>query len=99
MVNVALVDGFQPATGDVFDILTAEGGIDGDALNHITFDFSQAALATPGLFWETAIVPWDFGGAPLGQALQLQVVVPEPGSVALPAIAAAVLLLAYRRRK
>ncbi len=94
IVDVDLL-GFQPALGDVFDVLTATGGINADALDHIAFDFDDAVLTTPALRWEASI----HQGAGF-DALRLTVGVPEPSTWALAALALAALVgSACRRRR
>jgi fibronectin-binding autotransporter adhesin len=76
-IDVNLVNGFVPATGDKFDILTTTTGITAD-LDSLTFDFSDASLA-PAQYWIKSIL--GSSGGP--QVLELTVGVPEPSTLLL----------------
>ncbi|NQT39360.1 MAG: autotransporter-associated beta strand repeat-containing protein, partial [Planctomycetes bacterium] len=99
MVDVNLVDGFVPVSGDFFDVLTADGGIDGgvsDGLTGVTFDFADAPLPLTGQYWNTSIVGAD--GGP--QALRLEVAAPEPSTVILAVLGLLGLtFVGWRKRK
>jgi autotransporter-associated beta strand protein len=72
LVDVSLIDSFNPTIGDFFDVLTSA---DIDSLAGVTFDFSSAPLDA-GLMWQTSIAAITGG-----EALRLSVVaIPEPSS-------------------
>ena len=77
-------DVFEPAPGDMFDVVLADNILD----QGLVFDFP----VLPGLGFEHEIV--NTGSA---QALRLRVVVPEPATLTLPAVGT--LLACHRRRR
>jgi fibronectin-binding autotransporter adhesin len=91
-IDVDLLGGFMPEAGDVFDILTATGGITNADLAGVTLDFSDAELATGR--WMAEIVGLG-GGA---EALRLTGAVPEPGSCLLAVLGLIGVLLLGRQR-
>ncbi len=90
LVDVRLLDGFVPQTGDVFDVLTAGTVTLGPEFQ---IEASQAPLA-PAQFWDYRVT----GDAGASQALELFVGVPEPSSLVLLALGLLVLLGLARRR-
>ncbi len=85
-LQIVLLDGFRPQTGDTFDVLTAAGGITDNGLKLIWDD----DLLLPAQYWTHQIV----SGEGTEQILQLQVGVPEPGTAGL-ALAGVLCLLAW----
>lgn len=85
-LQIVLLDGFRPQTGDTFDVLTAAGGITDNGLKLIWDD----DLLLPAQYWTHEIV----SGEGTGQILQLQVGVPEPATAGL-ALAGVFCLLAW----
>ena len=92
-VDVVTLDGFMPAVGTKFDILTAAGGITNSDLAGISFTYGGTML--PATFWVPSIV--DLGGG--AQALELTVGVPEPSSLVLLLLGLAGLAACGRRPK
>ena len=92
LLDILLVDSFQPATGATFDVLTATGGVTDSG---ITLDWNPAQLL-PAQYWKYSIEDLLSGG----QALRLEVGVPEPSTFALAALGLLGLALAgWRRRR
>ncbi len=89
VIDVDLI-GFDPLFGDVFDILTADEGIDAD-LNSLVFDYSDAETQ---YFLRAQIV--SLGGP--AEALRLTAV-PEPSAFILLALGAGLLAWPGRHRK
>ncbi len=85
-LQIDLLAGFQPATGDVFNVLTAAGGITDQGLELLW----QAGSLLPAQYWTYQIV----SGQGSEQILQLQLGVPEPASLLLLLVGAAGLALA-----
>ncbi|NQT39562.1 MAG: PEP-CTERM sorting domain-containing protein [Planctomycetes bacterium] len=76
-LEIVLLDGFMPATGDTFDVVTTTTG---SMLLGSTFglDDSQAGLL-PAQYWVATVLPGD-------KILQLSVGVPEPSTLVLAAL-------------
>ncbi|MCS7303929.1 MAG: autotransporter-associated beta strand repeat-containing protein [Thermoguttaceae bacterium] len=85
-VDIRLLAGFRPQSGDVFNVLTAAGGITDQGLDLIW----QSGSLLPSQYWTYRII----AGQGSEQILQLQLGVPEPASMVLLVIGAAALLLA-----
>jgi autotransporter-associated beta strand protein len=92
-VNIQLLAGFQPASGDVFNVLTAAGGITDQGLDLLW----QPGSLLPGQYWTYRIVAGQ--GGPNEQILQLQLGVPEPASGLLAGLALGALGLWLLRRR
>jgi autotransporter-associated beta strand protein len=75
LVDILLVDSFQPASGATFDVLTASAGVSDGG---ITLDWDPARLR-PAQYWKYSIEDLAAGG----QALRLELAVPEPTTFAL----------------
>ena len=91
LLDVLLVD-FQPASGATFDVLTATDGVTDSG---ITLNWNPAQLL-PAQYWKYSIEDLLSGG----QALRLEVGVPEPSTFALAALGLLGLALAgWRRRR
>lgn len=90
-VDVLLVNGFHPQSGDFFDVFTATGGMTVDQLS-LTGDPDQLA---PAQYWAYRIL----GSAGGPQTLQLFVAVPEPSTLVLAALGLLGLFAVGRRRK
>jgi len=87
--RIELLDGFDPAGGSIFDLITAQ-----DIILTTGFGLDQTAFATSSKHFHLAIVR---GGR--GEILRLQAV-PEPATLAIWALlAAAGVLVGWRRRK
>jgi fibronectin-binding autotransporter adhesin len=95
-VDVVTLDGFMPAVGAEFDILTAVAGITNGDLAGVSFTSSGTML--PATFWVPSIVTRsDLGTG--AEALRLTVGVPEPSALVLAALGLAGLALyGWRRR-
>jgi autotransporter-associated beta strand protein len=78
-IDIELLGGFQPQSGDAFDILTAAGGITNLDLSGINFQSSGAGLTTAALYWTPSIA--DLGDGV--EAIRLTVSAPEPSALAL----------------
>jgi autotransporter-associated beta strand protein len=85
-VDIRLLAGFQPQSGDTFNVLTAAGGITDQGLELLW----EAGSLLPAQYWSYQIVP----GQGNERILQLQLGVPEPASLVLLVLGAAGLLLA-----
>jgi len=92
-LNIQLLAGFQPASGDVFNVLTAAGGITDQGLDLLW----QPGSLLPGQYWTYRIVAGQ--GGPNEQILQLQLGVPEPASGLLAGLALGALGLWLLRRR
>jgi fibronectin-binding autotransporter adhesin len=97
VIDVDLIDGFQPASGDRFEILTTEAGfVDTDA-SMLSLDVDDAKLLA-GQYWIAQIVDLPGLGAE-AQGLELMVGVPEPSTLVLAVLGLLGLFLAGRRRR
>ena len=85
LLDVILLDGFQPSEGDVFDIL------DASAIGRAGFD----SLSLPGLADGLA---WDTSSLMSGGSLSVSAI-PEPASISLLLAALGALALVGHRRK
>jgi len=92
LLDILLVGSFQPASGATFDVLTATDGVTD---SEITLDWNPAQLL-PAQYWTYSIVDLPPGG----QALRLELGVPEPSTLVLAALGLLGLCLAgWRKRK
>jgi len=89
-LQVSLIDGFVPVTGDTFDVVTGT-----DITLDPGFSLEQPAGLTAGNFFLMDVI----SGGPRGEILQLTLSVPEPAGLLLLALGAAALLAYGRRRR
>ena len=89
VIELAFVDGFAPAAGETFALFDVDGAFDSDAA------FAVSGLED-GWQFDTAFDPAT-GGFTL-TSLTDAVAVPEPGALALLAVAALLAFLRHRRR-
>ena len=92
-LDIQLLAGFQPQSGDTFHVLTAAGGITDQGLDLLW----QPGSLLPGQYWTYRIVAGQ--GGPNEQILQLQLGVPEPSSGLLAGLALGALGLWLLRRR
>lgn len=88
-LDVFLVGGFLPVTGDTFDVVTGT-----DITLDPAFSLDQPAGLTPGNFFVMNVI----SGGPRGEILQLTLGVPEPATLLLLALGAAAVLASMGRR-
>jgi autotransporter-associated beta strand protein len=91
-LNIQLLAGFQPQSGDTFHVLTAAGGITDQGLDLLW----QPGSLLPGQYWTYQILTVGQGPE---QILQLQLGVPEPASGLLAGLALGALGLWLLRRR